>query len=126
MSSEIEATTIITYQGDTCEITFTGLNDLIGETIGFEVRDRKTNEPIFDELRQVVNSEGEVTFTITPEMSNKYKIKSGETYNVYPYGIKQINLETGEENTILLGDNPKFGEQYLIKVYLKKVEGIKE
>lgn len=126
MSSEIEATTIITYQGDTCEITFTDLNDLIGETIGFEIRDRKTNEPIFDELRQVVNSDGEVTFVITPEMSNKYKIKSGETYSIYSYGIKQINLETGEENTILLGDNPKFGEQYLIKVYLKKVEGIKE
>ena len=126
MSSEIEATTIVTYQGDTCEITFTGLNDLIGETIGFESRDRKTNEPIFDELKQVVNNEGEVTFIITPKMSNEYKIKSGEIYNIYSYGIKQINLETGEENTILLGDNPKFGEQYLIKVYLKKVEGIKE
>lgn len=124
MSVEVNNTTIITFQGDTCSITFTDLEE--GRLIGFEVRDKKNNYPVFDELRNTVNSEGEVTFFITPEMSNRFEVKPSEGYNTYLYGIKDINEITGEENTILLGDNPKFSDKYYIKVFLKKVEGIDE
>lgn len=124
MSSEAINTTITTFQGDTCEITFTDLTE--GHTIGFEVRDKKNNKPIFEELRGVVDSSGEVTFVITPELSNNFEVKPQEGVNTYYYGVKEINTITGAENTILLGDNPKFSDKYLIKVYIKKVEGIVE
>lgn len=124
MSVEVNGTTITTYQGDTGEITFIDLEE--GKYIGFEVRDKKYNRPVFEELRGYVNSEGEVTFTITPEMSNKFEVKPSEGVNTYYYGIKEIDETTGEENTILLGDNPKFSDKYIIKVYMKKVEGIDE
>lgn len=124
MSVDVDKTTIKTFQGDTCRITFTDLDE--GRYIGFEVRDKKNNRPIFEELRGYVDTEGEVTFTITPEMSNKFEVKPLEGVNTYLYGIKDINELTGEENTILLGDNPNFSDKYYIKVYMKKVEGIDE
>lgn len=124
MSVETSNTTIITFKGDTCPVTFTDLEE--GMVIYFAVRDKKTNSLVFDELHDTVNSEGEITFTITPEMSNEFEVKPSEGYNTYYYGIKQVDEITGEENTILLGDNPKFSDKYLIKVYLKKAEGIVE
>ena len=124
MSVEINGTTVITFQGDTCKITFTDLEP--GHYISFEVRDKKTNNPVFDELNDYVDNQGEITFTITPEMSNKFEVKPSEGVNTYLFGIKDINQETGEENTILLGDNPKMSDKYYIKVYLKKAEGLVE
>lgn len=124
MSTDVTNTTIITFVGDTCTITFTGLTP--GMHVCFGVRNRTTNQPIFEELHGVVNNEGEITFTLTPEMTNKFEVKPLEGVNTYHYGIKEVIDETGEENTILLGDNPKFSDKYLLKAYLKKVEGIVE
>lgn len=124
MSSEVINTTIKTFQGDTCVVTFTDLYP--GQYIGFEVRDKKNNMPIFEELRNYVDENGEVQFVITPEMSNKFSIKVAEGVNSYWYGIKEIDPDSGEENTILLGDCPRFSDKYVIMVYLKKVEGLEE
>ena len=121
MSNEVEKTTIITFKGDTCSVTFTDLEE--GMVIYFGVRDKKTNELVFDEIRGVVDSEGEVTFEMTPTMTNKFVVKPLESVNYYYYGIKEVDEETGEENTILLGDNPKFSDKYILRVYLKKVDG---
>ena len=126
MSSEVDKTTIITFQGDSCPVTFVGLTDLVGETICLGVRDIKSNEPIFDELKEVVDINGDVRFEITPEMSNEFNVKPAEGFKDFFYGIKQINLATGEENTILLGDDPKFSDKYYLRAYLKKAEGIEE
>jgi len=124
MSTEIENTRIITFQGDTCKVTFTNLEE--GMVIYFSARDKKTNLPVFEEIRGVVDSEGDVSFTITPEMSNNFNVRTSEGYNDYYYGIKQVDEDTGEENTILLGENPKFSDKYYIRVYLKKSEGVVE
>lgn len=124
MSVETDKTTIITFQGDTCSITFTDLRE--GMLIYFSVRDKKTNETVFPELRGIVDAEGEVTFTITPEMSNRFNVKPLEGVNTYYYGIKEVDELSGEENTILLGDNPKFADKYIMKVYIKKTEGLDE
>jgi len=124
MSNEIEKTTIITFKGDTCPVTFTDLDE--GMIIYFCVRDVKNNEPVFDEIREIVNEAGEVTFTMTPEMTDKFVVKPSEGVNIYYYGIKQVDEVTGEENTILLGDNPNFCDKYIIRVYLKKADGIIE
>ena len=124
MSTEVDKTTITTFQGDTCEVTFTGLEQ--GDLIYFSVRDKKTNEIVFPELHEIVNNAGEVTFTMTPEMTNKFVVRPTEGVNTYYHGLKQVDEITGEENTILLGDNPKASDKYLLKVYLKKAEGIIE
>lgn len=124
MSVEIDKTTIITFKGDTCQFTFTDLQE--GMVIYLGVRDKKTNMPVFEDLHETVNSEGEVTFELTPAMTNKFVVKPLDGFAIYYYGIKQVNEEIGEENTILLGENPRFSDKYLIKVYLKKAEGIVE
>ena len=126
MSTEIDKTTVETFVGDTCEITIENLNDIIGETLYLGVRDRKNNEPVFDEIPAIVNNNGEVTFTITPKDTNKFVVKPCEGVNYYYYGVKKVDENTGAEDTILLGDNPKMSDRYLIKVYLKKAEGIVE
>lgn len=124
MSVEIDKTTITTFVGDTCFATFTDLEQ--GSVIYFSVRDKKTNDTVFEELRGVVDENGEVEFELTPKMTNKFTVKPSEGVNTYNYGLKQVDEETGEENTILLGDNPKFSDKYIIRVYLKKAEGIVE
>lgn len=124
MSEEVIDTTITTFQGDSFSVIFTDLEE--GHLIGFEIRDKKTNKPVFDELRTYVNEAGEAVFRITPEMSNHFVVKPSLGVNTYYYGIKDINEETGAENTILLGDNPQFSDLYLVQVYLKKAEGIIE
>lgn len=124
MSVEVDGTTIVTYVGDTCTVVFTDLEEDMVIYLG--VRDKKTNKPIFDEIKTVVNSAGEAIFTIPPELTNKFEIKPPQVMTMYNYGIKVVDEETGEENTILLGENPKFGDTYTLKAYLKKVEGLEE
>lgn len=124
MSVETQKTTIVTFKGDTCKVTFTDLEE--GMVIYFAVRDKKTNSLVFDEIREIVDSNGDVTFKMTPKMTNKFEVKPLEGVNTYYYGIKEVDETTGEENTILLGENPKFSDKYYIKVYLKKAEGIVE
>lgn len=126
MSEDITNTMIKTFVGDTCEVTFTGLESLTGQAIYFAVRDRETNTLVFDEIKKIVTNDGEVTFVLKPEMTNKFIVIPSKGFNTYYYGIKQVDETTGEENTILLGENPKFSDKYLIKVYLKKAEGIVE
>lgn len=122
MSKLIDGTTVITYQGDSFNLTFTDLEP--GMKIYFGVRDKKYNQLAFDELSETVDSNGEVTFTVTSAMSNKLNVKSGEPCAIYYYGIKHVDTETDEENTIVLGDNTNFEDKYILKVLAKKVEGI--
>ena len=126
MSTEIDKTTVETFVGDTCKITIGELTDIIGETVYLGVRDRKTNQPVFDDVSEIVENNGEVTFILTPTMTNKFVVKPCEGVNYYYYGAKKVNQDTGAEDTILLGDNPKMSDKYLIKVYLKKAEGLVE
>ena len=122
MSIFINGTTISIYQGDSGSITFTDLDkDMV---IYFGVRDSKTNEPVFDELRGVVDIFGEVTFDLTPEMTDLFKIKSTEKCSTYYYGIKQVNEDSGEENTLFVNDETKMCDKYKLLVYPKKVEGL--
>lgn len=124
MSVDVDGTTIETFKGDTCSITFTNLEE--GMLIYLGVRDIRTDEPIFDEISGIVDSEGEITFTLTPTMTNKFEVNPTAGVNTYLYGVKQVDEVSGEENTILLGNNPVFGDKYYLKVYAKKVEGIVE
>ena len=123
MSKRINGTTITTFQGDSFSLTFTDLTP--GDTICFSVRDKKYNKPVFDELTETVDNEGEVTFSVTAEMTNKFSVKPEEKCAVYYYGLKLVDDETGEEHTILLVEEPAFEDMYIIKVLLKKAEGCK-
>lgn len=121
MSKRINGTTVTTYQGDSFSLTFTDLNP--GDTICFSVRDKKYNKPVFDELTETVDENGEVTFGITATMTDKFVIKPEENCSIYYYGLKLVDNESGEEHTILLGDEPQYEDMYILKVLRKKVEG---
>lgn len=124
MSEDIKGTTIETYKGDTCPVTFEGLDE--GLVLYFSVRDTKTNKLMFDELRETVKEDGTINFVLTPEMTNSLEVKQEAGVNYYYYGLKQVDEESGEENTVLVGDYPHFGERYVLRVFQKQAEGIQE
>lgn len=121
MSLKVDGTTIKIYQGDSGSITFTGLEN--GMHVYMAFRD-KENNLVFPEMDNYVNTDGEITFDITAELSDLFEVDLSMPYTSYYYGIKQVDDITGEENTIFLGEKPKFEDKYIVKVYPKKVEGL--
>lgn len=122
MSIKVEGTTIKIYQGDSGSVTFYGLKpDML---IYMAVRYPKTNALVMPEKHEVTNIEGEVTFDFEVSDTDDLDIDCTKEFEPLSYGLKQVDTETGEENTILLGENPRYGDKYLFKVYPKKVEGL--
>lgn len=121
MSIKVQGTIINIYQGDSGKVTFTGLEE--GMHIYFAIRD-KENNLVLPEKDNYVDVNGDVDFEILAEESDEFDVDIDEGFTTYYYGIKQVDDETGEENTIFLGERPHFGDKYLFRVYLKKVEGI--
>lgn len=121
MSEEIDGTTINVFQGDSAKVTFVELPPNI--IVYFAVRDKKTNDLIFDEIKGLVDENGTVDIEIDKEILDNVKVNLNDKFTSYYYGLKKVDEETGKEDTILLGDNPVFGENYLFNVYRKKVEG---
>lgn len=121
MSIKIEGTTIKIYQGDSGTVSFEGLP--ASALIYMAIRDKKNNV-IFPEMSDRVGEDGTISFDITAEMSDKFEVDLTKEYTTYYYGIKRVNLDTLEEDTVFLGDRPRYGDKYEIKVYPKKVEGI--
>ena len=117
----VNGTTITTFLGDSFSVTFTDL--IPGDKIAFGVRDKKYGKPVFDDLVEIVDENGEVTFEISKEMSNKFVKRQEEYCSAYFYGIAKIDDKTGEKDTILLGDEPKPEDRYVLRVFRKKAEG---
>lgn len=122
MGIKVKGTTIHIYQGDSGKITFGGLDE--GMHIYFSIRDKENNLAIPTEKDDYVDVNGEVEFKITAGESDAFSVDVSKGFSIYYYGIKQVDDETGEENTIFLGEKPCFEDKYLVKVYLKKVEGL--
>ena len=123
MSRIIDGTTIVTYQGDTC---YFGIKNLIlGTKIYMSVRDKKYNQLVFPELLGTADEDGDILFEITPAMSNKLHVKSGEPFAIYYYGFKIVDPYTNEEHTIRI-KNTELGSKYKLKVYSKRAEGVYE
>ena len=121
MSELIEGTTINVFQGDSVTIPFVEFPE--NSVVYFAVRDKKTNNLMFDEIRGIVDNNGNIDIEISKETLDKIPVNLNDKYTSYYYGLKKVDEETGKEDTILLGDNPVFGENYLFNVYRKKVEG---
>ena len=121
MSKIIDGTTIVTYRGDSFCFTITDLTP--GMKIYCGIRDKKYNKLVFPEIVETVDNSGNVSFTISASMSDKLLVKSADAYEIYHWGVKQVNEETGEENTITLGES-SFETVYKLKVLNKKVEGL--
>jgi len=128
MSSIVDKTTIYSYQGDDAFVYFKLEQLGEGDLIYFDIRDRKTNKSVLEEeLKSRVDENHFVKFEITHEMLDKIPVKLSENATKYYYGIKRVDEETGQEDTILLKENEnadvKFGENYLFILYRKKAEG---
>lgn len=122
MAIKVTGTTINIYQGDSGSVIFTGLEE--GMHIYFAIRDKENNLVIPQEKDAYVDVNGDVEFKLTAEETDNIFVDINKIYTVYYYGIKEVDDETGEENTVFLGEHPCFGDKYLVKVYLKKVEGL--
>lgn len=109
------------YQGDSGTLTVNGLNTDQNYKVYFAVRDEQRNtfgEEIY------VDSDGasSVTIEIPASLTDLWKVKKGQDYATYYYGLKTCD-ELGHEDTLMIAGST-YGDRATITVYPKKVEGI--
>ena len=105
------------FQGDSGEITVDGLNPDLNYYVYFEVRDE--NGDSAGAINVTSNNADSVTFRLSPSFTDGLSVPTGESYQVYYYGIKICPAGSTEENTVL----PDMGNQLPLIVYRKIVEG---
>ena len=121
MGAEIDGTTIKIIQGDDATIPYDGLEP--NSLIYFEVRNKK-NQPVFEQVKARADYEGYLEIRLKKEDTDKLRVKPTERYQDYYHGIKRVDEETGKEDTIFLGNSPRYGDRYIMRVYPKQAEGI--
>ena len=113
--------TISLYQGDSGEITVTGLDDETNYTAYFAIQDEKRN-PIGDELQVSVSNSNSVTFVLTPSFTDLLSVPVNKPYEIYYYGIKLCIDGTSTEDTLFISGG-LYGDLNRIIVYPRKVKG---
>lgn len=115
------------YQGDSGNIKFSGLPVDKDYLVSFAVKDLKTGEIMF-ELSQQAAQVDNVTFSISPELTEKLTIPARSLTYTYTYGLK-ITDEDGMEDTLIPAvsfdenNNPVFSTPLNVTVHQKFVEG---
>lgn len=109
-------------QGDSGEVGVDGLATDKNYRVFFGVRDAKRKhigiEPYMDS-----NNSPSVIISIPSALTDLLEVGKDDEYTDYYYGFKVCDLETGYENTLLVA-NGKMGEENILRVYPKKVEGL--
>lgn len=113
--------TISMYQGDSGEITVSGLNESLAYTVYFGIQDEKRNT-IGEELQISVNNSDTVTFVLTPEFTDNLTVPQNKPYKIYYYGIKVCISDSSIEDTLFVA-NGTYGDLNKIIVYPRKVKG---
>ena len=113
--------TISMYQGDSGEITVSGLNENLAYTVYFGIQDDKRNT-IGEELQISVNNSDTVTFVLTPEFTDNLTVPQNKPYKIYYYGIKVCVSDSSIEDTLFVA-NGTYGDLNKIIVYPRKVKG---
>ena len=109
------------YQGDSGSLTVNGLNTDKNYTVYFAVRDEQRN-PVGDEICVSADHSPCVTIEIPATLTDLWKVKKGQDYATYYYGLKSCD-EFGHEDTLMIAGSD-YGDRATITVYPKKVEGI--
>ena len=112
---------ITLVQGDSGQLTVSGLNTDKNYDVYLAVQDTRRN-PIGTEILVSSNSQPNVIFEFTPELTNLFTVKKNEESAEYYYGVKVCDEDTNFEDTLLIG-NSEIGDLNTITVYPKKVEG---
>lgn len=112
---------IICRQGDSGDITFTGIDKSKSYQVYFSIYNNKRK--IIHELHGVPY-EGLITFGLTPEITDKLTVPIGEKTAIYYYGVKICLPDENYEDTLVVG-NKEITALNKILVYPKIVEGTK-
>lgn len=123
MSLEIDADgTISLYQGDSGEITVSGIDGTKNYVLYFSIQDKK-RKLIGNELQVIANKTPFVTFILTADYTDLLKVPVNKPYEIYTYGIKACDLSVGGEDTLFVkGSN--FGDSNRVIVYPRKVMAV--
>lgn len=110
---------VICRQGDSGELTFTGIDKSKQYQVYFSIYNNKRK--IIEEIRSVPYA-GIVTFGLTPSITDKLTVPVGEKTATYYYGLKICLPEENYEDTLVIG-NKEITALNKIIVYPKIVEG---
>lgn len=113
---------IIITQGDSFELVLNGIPTTQNYKIYFAIQDAERN-PIGQEIMVESNQESSVVIKVTGNYSNQLTVGDDVKSTNYYYGVKMCSETDNTEDTLLLG-NKQMGEQNIIKVFPRKVEGI--
>ena len=113
---------ITVTQGDSFELVLNGIPTTQNYKIYFAIQDAERN-PIGQEIMVESNQESSVVIKVTGNYSNQLTVGDDVKSTNYYYGVKMCSETDNTEDTLLLG-NKQMGEQNIIKVFPRKVEGI--
>lgn len=113
--------TISLYQGDSGEIVVSGLDASKSYTVYFAVEDAVRNL-IGNEIQVSISNSDTVTFVLTAEFTDLFKVPKNKPYEIYFYGIKACENNTINEDTLFVANNT-YGDLNRIIVYPRKVRG---
>lgn len=114
--------TISLYQGDSGEIVISGLDTEKKYTVYLAIQDAK-RKVIGQEFQVAVSNSGTVTFVLTPTFTDLLTVPKNKPFEIYYYGIKVCEDDTGIEDTLFIADST-YGDINRVIVYPRKVIGV--
>ena len=114
--------TISLYQGDSGEIVISGLEPEKKYTVYLGIQD-KNRKIVGQELQVAVSNSGTVTFVLSSAFTDMLTVPKNKPFEIYYYGIKVCEVETGIEDTLFIADST-YGDINRVIVYPRKVIGV--
>lgn len=108
-------------QGDSGNLTISGISTDRNYTIYFAFRDLKHN-PVGGEISVESNQQDTVQIFITSELTDLLEVPIKDDFATYYYGLKACYEDEGIEDTLILGIGD-MSEPNTVTVYPKRVEG---
>ena len=112
---------ITLIQGDSGEISVSGLDNTKNYKVYFAIQDKK-RKTVGSELCVSANKTDVVTFFLTGDYTDLLTVPLGQAYETYTYGIKVCEQDENKEDTLFVA-NSSFGDTNSIIVYPRKVAG---
>lgn len=113
---------ITLYQGDSGSIPFEDIPTDKNYKVYFSIYDTDRNI-IGDEIYLMSNNQSNITIEIPASLTDLLTVGEYDDYTEYYYGLKICDIDTGWEDTLLIG-NSDIGDLNTITVYPKKTEGL--